>query len=242
MSTTIIHIPVEQVLDRLGHGNLWTRGWGTPDDSTQPTCLHGAIRFCAPVPGDAQLIEQVGARFGFGTFANDQAADFAAVESLIRAHADISDDMLADTFGPQWQPIVVLVRRAAILTSAEAKALDAARTAAWAAARAAWDAARAAALTAARAAARTAALDAALDAAWDAARAAARAAARDAALDAALDAARAAARTAAWAAARALVVRDQVGDTFTQAHYDTLTRPWATVIGPVHPDDAPVTP
>ena len=210
MSTTIIHIPVEQVLDRLGHGNLWTRGWGTPDDSTQPTCLHGAIRFCAPVPGDARLIEQVGARFGFGTFANDQAADFAAVESLIRAHADISDDMLADTFGPQWQPIVVLVRRAAILTSAEAKALDAARAAA---------------------------LDAALDAARDAARAATRAATR-----AAWDAARAAARDAALDAARALVARDQVGDTFTQAHYDTLTRPWATVIGPVHPDDAPVTP
>ena len=210
MSTTIIHIPVEQVLDRLGHGKLWVRNWGTPDDSTQPTCLHGAIRFCAPVPGDAQLIEQVGARFGFGTFANDQAADFAAVESLIRAHADISDDMLADTFGPQWQPIVVLVRRAAILTSAEAKALDAARTAA---------------------------LDAALDAARDAARAATRAATR-----AAWDAARAAARDAALDAARALVARDQVGDTFTQAHYDTLTRPWATVIGPVHPDDAPVTP
>ena len=205
MSTTIIHIPVEQVLDRLGHGNLWTRGWGTPDDSTQPTCLHGAIRFCAPVPGDAQLIEQVGARFGFGTFANDQAADFAAVESLIRAHADISDDMLADTFGPQWQPIVVLVRRAAILTSAETKARDAA---------------------------------------WDAACAAARDAARDAVVDHLRT--RAATRAATWdaarAATRALVVRDQVGDTFTQAHYDTLTRPWATVIGPVHPDDAPVTP
>jgi len=219
MSTTIIHIPVEQVLDRLGHGNLWTRGWGTPDDSTQPTCLHGAIRFCAPVPGDARLIEQVGARFGFGTFANDQAADFAAVESLIRAHADISDDMLADTFGPQWQPIVVLVRRAAILTSAEAKALAAA-----------WDAARAAAR------------DAAWDAAWAAARAAARAAAWAAARAAALDAAWAAAWDAARDATRALVARDQVGDTFTQAHYDTLTRPWATVIGPVHPDDAPVTP
>ena len=237
MSTTIIHIPVEQVLDRLGHGNLWTRGWGTPDDSTQPTCLHGAIRFCAPVPGDAQLIEQVGARFGFGTFANDQAADFAAVESLIRAHADISDDMLADTFGPQWQPIVVLVRPAAILTSAETKALDAARDAARAAA-------RAAALDAAWAAARDAARDAVVD------HLRTRAAARAAAWDAAWDAARAAALDAAWAAAwdaardatRALVVRDQVGDTFTQAHYDTLTRPWATVIGPVHPDDAPVTP
>ena len=237
MSTTIIHIPVEQVLDRLGHGNLWTRGWGTPDDSTQPTCLHGAIRFCAPVPGDAQLIEQVGARFGFGTFANDQAADFAAVESLIRAHADISDDMLADTFGPQWQPIVVLVRRAAILTSAEAKALDAARTAARTAA---LDAALDAARDAARAATRAAwdAAGAATRAAWDAAGAAAWAAARAAAWDAA----RAAARDAALDAARALVARDQVGDTFTQAHYDTLTRPWATVIGPVHPDDAPVTP
>ena len=233
MSTTIIHIPVEQVLDRLGHGNLWTRGWGTPDDSTQPTCLHGAIRFCAPVPGDAQLIEQVGARFGFGTFANDQAADFAAVESLIRAHADISDDMLADTFGPQWQPIVVLVRRAAILTSAEAKALDAARAAAL---DAAWDAARDAAWDAA--------WDAARDAAWDAACAAARDAARDAVVDHLRT--RAATWAATWdaarAATRALVVRDQVGDTFTQAHYDTLTRPWATVIGPVHPDDAPVTP
>ena len=198
MSTTIIHIPVEQVLDRLGHGNLWTRGWGTPDDSTQPTCLHGAIRFCAPVPGDAQLIERVGARFGFGTFANDQAADFAAVESLIRAHADISDDMLADTFGPQWQPIVVLVRRAAILTSAEAKALDAARDAAWDATRdAAWDAARAAARDAAR------------DAAWDAARYAAR------------DAARAAARDAARDAALALLVRDLI----TTKHFDALTAP-----------------
>ena len=56
----------------------------------------------------------------------------------------------------------------------------------------------------------------------------------------------AAARAAAWAAARdaavALVVRDLIGQHgLTQDHYDTLTRPWRTVIGPIHPDDPEVT-
>ena len=35
------------------------------------------------------------------------------------------------------------------------------------------------------------------------------------------------------AAAWALVVRDLI----TQEHYDALTRPWRTVVGPLHPDD-----
>ena len=65
-------------------------------------------------------------------------------------------------------------------------------------------------------------LAAAWDAAWDAAWAAAWAAARDAAV--------------------ALVVRDLIGQRgFTQDHYDTLTRTWRTVIGPIHPDDPAVT-
>jgi hypothetical protein len=35
-----------------------------------------------------------------------------------------------------------------------------------------------------------------------------------------------------------LAVRDLIGQHgFTQAHYNLLTEPWATVIGPVHPDD-----
>jgi len=39
----------------------------------------------------------------------------------------------------------------------------------------------------------------------------------------------------------ALCVRDLIGQHgFTQTHYDTLTRPWASTIGPVHPDDAEV--
>ena len=72
---------------------------------------------------------------------------------------------------------------------------------------------------------------AAWDAAWDAAYAA-----RDAAWYAARDAT----RYATWNATWALVVRDLIGDTFTQAHYDTLTMPWRTTIGPIHPDDAVV--
>jgi hypothetical protein len=64
-----------------------------------------------------------------------------------------------------------------------------------------------------------------LHAAWYAARAAARAAARYAAWDAAGDAA----GYAAWS----LVARDLIS---TDA-YDTLTRPWGEVIGPIHPDD-----
>ena len=51
----------------------------------------------------------------------------------------------------------------------------------------------------------------------------------------------AAASMAASMAATALCVRDLIGSHgLPQAHYDTLTAPWATIIGPVHPDDAPV--
>ena len=82
---------------------------------------------------------------------------------------------------------------------------------------AAWYAARAAARAAAR------------YAAWDAARAAARYTAWDAAWDAAGYAAGDAAGYAAWS----LVARDLIS---TDA-YDTLTRPWGEVIGPIHPDD-----
>jgi hypothetical protein len=132
------------------------------------------------------------------------------------ARIEVTDADLADTFGPQWAAIVALARRAAVLTPDEAKRLAAAKAAAGPAAGwAAWAAARAAAWDAA---------------AWDAA---------DAAAWAAADA-------AAWwdvamAAAWALAARDLIGQHgFTQAHYDLLTGPWRTVIGPVHPDDAEV--
>ena len=78
---------------------------------------------------------------------------------------------------------------------------------------AAWDAAWGAARGAARAAAWAAAWDAAWDAAWGAALDAARDAVRDAALG--------------------LVTRDLI----SAAHYALLAKPWASVIGKVHPDD-----
>jgi hypothetical protein len=38
----------------------------------------------------------------------------------------------------------------------------------------------------------------------------------------------------------ALVIRDVIGNIFTQEHYDLLTSPWRIVIGPIHSDDADI--
>ena len=76
-----------------------------------------------------------------------------------------------------------------------------------------------------------------MNAAWDAARVAA----RDAARAAARAATQAATQAAAEDAARALCVRDLIGQHgFAQQHYDTLTRPMRLAGVVVHPDDAPL--
>jgi hypothetical protein len=173
----VIEVAVDDILDSV-HERGWAHGaWQTDDGAG---CLHQHIRWCQPVPGDAYLIEQVAIRQGWGPQWND--VDGRTVDDLkgvLVDHRDITDQDLADTFGPQWEHTVALVRRSAVLTEDEAERLAAARDAAW-------------------------------DATWDAA------------------------RDAAWA----LVVRDLIGEHwFTQAHYDTLTGPWRTVVGPVHPDD-----
>lgn len=214
--TTIIHIDLEALDKRLADGDLWDTGWGVPTDPTQPTCLHGAIRHCQPVPGDAYLIEKVSARFGFGIGDNDEAENWQEIRAKVIP--DITDDMLADTFGPQWEPIVALVRRVATLTADEARDVAVARVATR---DAAWDDARASAWGVAWDAKRDVAGTAVWDVIWVVAPYAAGNAAGD--------------------AARALVIRDLIGQHgFTQAHYDILTSPWRKVIGPVHPDDAPL--
>jgi hypothetical protein len=130
--------------------------------------------------------------------------------------------------GPQMPAVLALISRARTLTGDEITRLADTWTAAWAdgdAARDAGDAAWAAAMTDSRrtvgAAARItwAAGDAARDA-W---------AAGDAARDAW------AAGDAVGVAALALAVRDLIPDDV----YRTLTGPWAEVVGPAHPDDAP---
>jgi len=42
---------------------------------------------------------------------------------------------------------------------------------------------------------------------------------------------------AACGSALAVLLRDQIGDEFTQAHYNALTMPWAKVMGEAHPAD-----
>ena len=168
-----IHIPESDLIALLGeNGEHWLQGsWGNDDWM----CLHGAIRRCAPVKGDAYLIEQVANRKGWGTDWNDDSKTTWADVRARLSQVEVTDADLADTFGPQWEAIVALVRRAAVLTADEANQLEAARAAAGA---------------------------------------------------------------AAWAAAGALVVRDLIGKYgFTQVHYDTLTGPWVSIFGPVHPDD-----
>lgn len=109
--------------------------------------------------------------------------------------------------GPQGEQIVALIERRRSLTSRQIDLLNAAWNATW---NAAWDAA------------------------WDAARETA----RDTAWDTTWDAAGDAAGCPGGPSAGALVVRDLIGQYgFTQEHYDTLTGPWRTAIGPIHPDD-----
>ena len=119
--------------------------------------------------------------------------------------------------GPQGVQVAAFIERCATLTADEVSRLNAARgTARGVATR---DAARGIARGTARGTAWGAALYAATPgAAWGAA--------RDAALG------------AAWA----LLLRDLIGQHpgWDQDAYDLLTGPWRSVIGPVHPDDAPM--
>jgi len=130
--------------------------------------------------------------------------------------------------GPQGAQVAALIERCATLTADDVRRLVAARDAAWGTT---------------RVVARVVARDAAWVTVWDAARDAAWVAARDAAWDAAWDAARDAAWDAAWGttrvAARALLLRDLIGQHpgWDQDAYDLLTGPWRQAIGPLHPDD-----
>jgi len=144
--------------------------------------------------------------------------------------------------GPQAAQVAALIARTATLTEDEARRLRTAWDAVLYAARcaalyAAWPASRAAAWDTTQEAtwraARGAAWDTTQEATWRAAWDASRDASRDAAWRASRDASWFAAWDASWYAACALVARDLI----STEHYDTLTTPWRTVIGPIHPDD-----
>ncbi len=211
----------------------WVR---EPGDGVTSGCLHTALLRPCSTPGDNVLWHHLMRRRSYTEAWNDEPGRRKAqVLRVLRGAVEPTEAEMADMFGPQWLAIRDLVRRVAVLTVDEARELvatgDAARVAAV-------DAAMYAAYDAAMYAARVAAGVAAVDAAGDAAGDAAYDAAMYAAKVAAVDAAGCAARCAAVYAARALVVRDLIGrHGFTADHYRTLTGPWATVIGPAHPDD-----
>ena len=141
----MIKVDESELVALLGeHGEHWLKGKWSEGGAM---CLHGAIRRCAPVPGDAFLIEQVAGVQGWGTEWNDNGETSWSMVRDRLAHVEVTDADLEVTFGPQWEAIVALVRRAAVLTGDEAKWLFAAQEAAWdavwvAARDAAWEAAQ----------------------------------------------------------------------------------------------------
>lgn len=150
----MIDIEEGKLLSVLGqNGERWIkRAWEAQGGKR---CLHGAIRACEPVPGDAYLVEQVANGRGWGPAWNDDAArTWLDIRARIDGGIHVTDEDLAETFGPQWREVVALVRRAAALTEEEDERLAAAEDAVG---------------DAARAAAENAVWDVALEVTWDAA-------------------------------------------------------------------------
>ena len=189
------------VIDNL-KGREWIQGEEQRPDGA--VCAHGAVMTCQGLrPGDAHIIRAVMRAKGLTEGWNDMSGRTKdEVIAKLGLLVGVTDEDLAETFGPSWALVVAVIRRAAVLTEGEARSLAASRAAAWAAA---WAAARDAARDAALAASRAAALAAARAAApWD----------------------------AAWAAALAASVADLVGQHgLTQEHIDKLMAPWVQVLG-----------
>jgi hypothetical protein len=205
----VIKVEDAQILAQLGeNGERWIKGAWANGDSM---CLHVAIRRSQIQPGDALIIERVAENQGWGVTWNEgSATTWSDIRKRLSCVA-VTDMDLANTFGPQWVQVVELVRRAALLTPAEAVALDKA-----------WEAAKIPSWESE--------LDFVANDRWDAAGIAAGIAAGEVLENAAWD--------PAWHAAGALAVRNLVGEfNFTQARYNLVTGPWASVIGPVHPED-----
>ena len=143
------------------HG--WTQG---AMERAGAVCLTGALRACSPQPGDWLIARAVYRAQEHAENWNDAAGRTEAeVTEYLRTHP-VTDDVLAATFGPNWETVVRLIRRVADMTQAEVASLVAAREAAK---DASLDASRVASRVAAWVAAWDAAWVAAWDAAWDAA-------------------------------------------------------------------------
>ena len=97
MTASVIHVGGDPLVKVLREKH-WTKG---VYDGAYGVCLHGAIRRCQPVPGDAYLIEQVELRLDrWSTNWNDSALRTEDdVLALARTGWDITDDDLATSSG-----------------------------------------------------------------------------------------------------------------------------------------------
>jgi hypothetical protein len=118
--TTVWDIPADDLLAHLGEGGEnWIKG--QYNDEYGSMCLHGAIRMCDLKPGDAYVIEEVANRQGWGPSWNDaMRTTWGDIVARIVPGITITDDMLADTFGPNWATILEYVRSIATVTRQQA--------------------------------------------------------------------------------------------------------------------------
>ncbi|KWX66845.1 hypothetical protein [Mycobacterium sp. NAZ190054] len=125
---------------RLVTENLKSREWIQGEmQRGDAVCAHGAVQTCKGLrPGDEHIIRAVMRTKGLTEDWNDRSGRTKdEVVTKLASLIEITDEDLAETFGPSWSLVVAVIRRAALLTSQEADDLAAALDAAGAAARAA---------------------------------------------------------------------------------------------------------
>lgn len=103
-----------------------SRGWIQGGMETpRGVCLTGALRICSPQPGDWLIARAVARHRGHGEEWNDYPGRTRdGVIRWLRTTKPITDEVLAEVFGPQWLQIVALIRRAATLNGDEWLTLD----------------------------------------------------------------------------------------------------------------------
>jgi len=213
------------VIDRFG----WVRKPGNDDE--QRVDLIVALRFCDQHPGDWPIACEVLRQKRCGEkWSTKRKRTQDEVTAMLRS-TEITDTDLELTFGPSWQTVVSLVHRAATLTSGQCTVLSSAGAKLMAPANESVLYAHRHGL-AARKAAREATWSAIANR-WPAVSEYTPSAAHLITLKAV---------RSAWPAVRntvdAVESRHLIGQyKFTQEHYDTLTRPWRSVVGPLHPGD-----
>ena len=124
------------LLPHLAADYIREHGWtqGTEQDDDGHVCLTGALRLCSPIPGDGYIAREVFRRRQRAEGWNDEHGRTSDEVITYLAESEITDEELAETFGPQWREIVAQVRAISGATPQQitdlAAAWDAARDAA----------------------------------------------------------------------------------------------------------------